>query len=130
MNSQSEHILILEDNPKYQCVLKHTLSSAGFKVTAAPMVAQALKLAEAKHFDLAIVDYYLPDDTGVHFIKLLREIDEYKHTPMIVISAWSEDLNVKSECERLSVQVVSKMGGMADVLEAVSKCLATTCCAT
>ena len=125
MSSQSEHVLILEDNPKYQFILKHTLSSAGFKVTTAPMAAPALSLAKAQHFDLAIVDYYLPDDTGTHFITLLREMDEYKHVPMIVITSWSEDLNVKSECEKLSVQVVSKMGGPQEVLEVVSQCLAT-----
>lgn len=124
MSSHSEHVLILEDNPKYQFILKHTLSNVGFKVATAPMAAPALALAKAQHFDLAIVDYYLPDDTGANFIARLREIDEYKHTPIIVITSWSEDLNVQAECEKLAVEVVSKMGGLQEVIEVVSRCLA------
>ena len=124
MSSQSEHILVLEDNPQYQYVLEQTFSNAGFTVTTAERVDKALVLAKIQHFDLAIVDYHLPDHPGTHFITLLRAIDQYEHTPVILVTAWTDELNLEYQCRDLSIVTLSKMGGVKQALETVRKCLA------
>ena len=124
MESQPQHILLLEDAPTYRSVVAFNLSQAGFQVTTAAEAGKALLLAEHEHFDLAIVDYYLPDYPGTDFIKQLRELDEYEHVPIIVLTARAEELNLDYLRNELSVLVLSKSCTMKQLVQTVTKCLA------
>lgn len=124
MESQPQHILLLEDAPTYRSVVAFNLSQAGFKVTTAVEAGKALLLAQHEHFDLAIVDYYLPDYPGTDFIKQLRELDEYEHLPIIVLTARAEELNLDYLRNDLSVLVLSKTCTMKQLVHTVGKCLA------
>ena len=122
------HILVLEDAPTYRQIVASNLSNAGFRVSAAADVGRALSLAEHEHFDLAIVDYYLPDYPGTEFIKRLRATPRYEHLPIIVLTARDEELNLEYLRDKLAVIVLSKNCTMRHALDAVSKCLATAGC--
>ena len=124
MESQPQHLLLLEDAPTYRSVAAFNLSQAGFKVTTAAEAGKALLLAEHEHFDLAIVDYYLPDYPGTDLIKQLRELDEYEHVPIIVLTARAEELNLDYLRNELSVLVLSKSCTMKQLVQTVTKCLA------
>jgi DNA-binding response OmpR family regulator len=124
MEPQPQHVLILEDAPTYRSVVAYNLSQAGFRVTTAAEAGKALLLAEHEHFDLAIVDYYLPDYPGTDFIKQLRELEEYAHVPIIVLTARTEELNLDYLRNDLSVLVLSKSCTMKQLVETSTKCLA------
>ena len=125
MNSQPEHILVLEDHAPHRNVVAFSLAKAGYKVTAAAEAGKALSLAQYEHFDLIIiVDYYLPDYPGTDLVKQLRETDEYKQTPVILLTGRAEELNLERLRESLSVLVLSKPCPMAHLVDTVSKCLA------
>ena len=126
MEPQPQHVLILEDAPTYRSVVAYNLSQAGFRVTTAAEAGKALLLAEHEHFDLAIVDYYLPDYPGTDFIKQLREMEEYEHVPLIVLTARTEELNLDYLRNDLSVLVLSKSCTMKDLVETATKCLTLT----
>lgn len=123
MSGQSGHILVVEDDPIHRKVVVLHLSRAGFTVEAAPLAVEALRLAEIEHFDLAIVDYILPDYPGTDLVKLLRKIHGYEATPVILLTARADELNVPRLREQLSVLVVSKPCSMAALVDMVSKCL-------
>ena len=125
MSSSGQHVLVLEDAPTYRNLVVFALSTAGFKVSAAAEAGRALSLAEHERFDLAIVDYYLPDYPGTEFIKRLRETHRYEHLPIIVLTARDEELNLEYLRNKLSVVVLSKSCTMRQVLDAVSERLAT-----
>jgi DNA-binding response OmpR family regulator len=124
MESQPQHILFLEDAPTYRTVVAYNLSQAGFQVTTAAEAGKALLLAQHEHFDLAIVDYYLPDYPGTDFIKQLRELGEYEHVPIIVLTARAEELNLGYLRNELSVLVLSKSCTMKQLVQKVTGCLA------
>jgi DNA-binding response OmpR family regulator len=128
MSTQSKRVLVLEDDLKYQYVLEFTLSNAGFGVTTAADVATALAIAKSQHFDLVIVDYYLPDHSGTHFIARLRRLDEHKDTPVILVTAWPDELNLEQQCKDLSALPLSKMCTMRQLVGVVSRCLADAGC--
>ena len=124
MESQSGHILVVDDEPTHRNVIAFSLTKAGFKVSAAASVTKALMLAEHSHFDLVITDYFIPDYTGTDLARKLREMDDYTNTPIILLTGRAEELNTQRVRNDLSVLVVSKPFSMANLMDMVSKCLA------
>jgi CheY-like chemotaxis protein len=123
-SQQPGRVLVLEDNPTHRNVVVFNLTKAGYRVTAAAESAKALLLAEHEHFDLVVTDYYLPDYPGTDFVRLLRERDDYRHTPVILLTGRAEELDRKRLGEDLLVLVLSKPCPMADLVDAVARCLA------
>lgn len=76
-------ILCVEDH-RDMCELV-TRILAEYEVCAAHSKVAALKLAMEQQFDLYLLDYYLPDGTGLDLCLLLRTFD--KHTPIFFITA-------------------------------------------
>jgi len=56
MNALAEQILVLEDDPSFQKVLKFWLSKAGYQVTVTERSVDALCYARKQQFDLVISD--------------------------------------------------------------------------
>ena len=124
MDSLSEHILVLEDGDTYRSIVEFNLSQAGLRVATAATAVEALLLARQEHFDLVIADYYLPDYPGTDFVRLLRQKDDYRNTPVILLTAWADELDRQRLCEDLLVLLLSKSCSMQRLLDAVHKCLA------
>ena len=124
MDSQSEHVLVLEDGDTYRSIVEFNLSQAGLRVATAATAVEALLLARQEHFDLVIADYYLPDYPGTDFVKLLRRTDDYRNTPVILLTAWADELDRQRLGEDLLILVLSKSCSMRRLLDAVFKCLA------
>ena len=124
MDSQSEHVLVLEDGDTYRSIVEFNLSQAGLRVATAATAVEALLLARQEHFDLVIADYYLPDYPGTDFVRLLRQTEGYRDTPVILLTAWAEELDRQRLREDLLVLVLSKSCSMRRLLDAVFKCLA------
>ncbi len=123
MESEPRHILVLEDNPTHRKVVVFNLTKAGYRVTTAAESAKALVLAEHEHFDLVVTDYYLPDYLGSDFVKLLRQLEDYRHTPVILLTGRAEELDRKWLREELLVLVLAKPCPMTDLVDAVTRCL-------
>ena len=68
-------ILIVEDEEIIRSTLAEFLQTEGFKVTTAARVAEALELARAEDFDVAICDVQLPDGDGVHLLRRLHQLN-------------------------------------------------------
>ncbi len=124
MQTPLKRILLVEDGPTCRSIVGHALSTAGFEVSTAAEATPALSLAQKQHYDLAIVDYYLPDFPGTDFIKQLRAIDEYGSVPVIMLTARADELNSKYFYEVLSVRMLSKACPIGDLLNEVSELLA------
>jgi CheY-like chemotaxis protein len=58
-----------------------------YKVTSAYSMADAVKRATAEKFDLYVLDYHLPDGTGLELCLMLRTFDP--DTPMLFATATS-----------------------------------------
>ena len=66
------NILIVEDDPSISTLLTYNLETAGYRVEAVSTVEDAeLRLAEQK-FDLLVLDWMLPDASGIELCGRLR----------------------------------------------------------
>ena len=85
--SQRLHILVAEDNPVNQRVIRGLLSHAGFEVVLAQDGEEALSMLESgEHFDLAIIDMHMPELSGPEVIQRWRFM-ETGHLPIIILTA-------------------------------------------
>lgn len=71
----SRSILIVEDEDVIRSSLKEFLTDEGYEVSAAGTVAQALSLARAKDFLVAICDVQLPDGDGIDLLRRLQQLN-------------------------------------------------------
>ncbi len=83
------HILILDDNQALCDETVQMLADAGYAAQGAVTARQALALARAQTFDVALVDIYLPGESGIQFFAALREITpEIAGIAMTGLSSW------------------------------------------
>lgn len=79
-------ILVVEDNEDINRILCRYLSREGYQVSSAFSGTEAKLLLSMNTYQLILLDLMLPGMTGE---ELIREIDNSKHTPILVISAKS-----------------------------------------
>ena len=70
-----ERILIVDDEAEIVELLRDVLTAEGFTVDAAPTAEAALKLIRENIYDLALLDFNLPDMDGVMLHREIRQMD-------------------------------------------------------
>lgn len=65
-------ILIVEDDSALQQMLTWELEELGYAVTAVGNCRGTRTLSSRRHFDLALLDYQLPDGNGIELMEELR----------------------------------------------------------
>lgn len=88
-------ILCVEDHPDICELVSAVLKD--FEVISANSVAEALQNAAKGKFSLYLLDYHLPDGTGVDLTKSIRNFDDT--TPILFFTATSS----MNESQALSV---------------------------
>ena len=79
-------VLILEDEPDYVNVLTQLLEPEDFKILAAGTLKEALNILEMVTPDLLIVDWNLPDGTGIDFLKKVRAQKKFNKVRIVMNS--------------------------------------------
>jgi len=88
-------ILVVDDSTTMRQMVAFTLTRAGHDVTEAPDGNNALATAKSKKFDLVITDVNMPGMNGIDLVKCLRDLPEFKFTPILVLTTESAQ-DVKS----------------------------------
>lgn len=79
-------ILIIDDDKAVSTTLKIVLGAKGHEVVTADNGKSGIEIARARHFDLAIVDLFMPDIDGIQVMKTLRAI--LPQMPLIAASGF------------------------------------------
>ncbi|QYJ75247.1 response regulator [Shewanella sp. FJAT-52076] len=82
-------ILAVDDSASMRQMVGFTLKTAGFDVTEACNGDEALKAAQAGHYDLVISDVNMPVMDGITLIRNLRTLPAYKFTPLLMLTTES-----------------------------------------
>lgn len=87
-HAQGLHILVAEDNPVNQRVIRGLLEHAGHKATLAHDGEEALAMLEADEetFSLAIIDMHMPQLSGPEVVQRWRFMEK-GHLPVIMLTA-------------------------------------------
>lgn len=88
-------ILIAEDEPAQLELLRYNLEASEFRTIAATDGASALLLVEEEAPDLVVLDWMLPELSGIEVCRRIRMRAESKAIPVIMLTARGE------ECDRI-----------------------------
>lgn len=84
-------ILIVDDERAIRDMVGFALSRAGFGYALAATAAEARSLIEQGRFDLLLLDWMLPDVSGIDFARRLREDPRTASLPIIMLTARGEE---------------------------------------
>ncbi|MCX7213607.1 MAG: phosphate regulon transcriptional regulator PhoB [Burkholderiales bacterium] len=87
----SARILIVEDEPAIRDLLAINLRHAGFEPLHAPDAASARAQIDAALPDLVLLDWMLPDQSGIEIARKLRSDTRTREMPIIMLTARSAE---------------------------------------
>ncbi len=90
MGSDGGHILVVDDNKINRMMLSRAVGKHGHRVTTAENGQQALELLRAEPFDVVLLDILMPEMDGYETLEQIKQDDDLRHTPVIMISAVEE----------------------------------------
>jgi len=80
-------ILIADDSPTIRKFVSFSLKAHGFEVVAACDGMEAVELLPTQSIDLIITDLNMPNMDGFELIKAVRENENNKDIPIIILSS-------------------------------------------
>lgn len=82
----AQKILIVDDSPSIRMMVEATLKDGGYSVESAEDGQQALEKCQCNQYDFVLTDQNMPQMDGLTLIKSLRSLDNYRTTPIVVLT--------------------------------------------
>lgn len=86
-------VLLVEDEPAQREVLAYNLEAEGFRVIPASNGEEALLLVEEEAPDLVLLDWMLPNVSGIEVCRQLKGRPGTRSLPILMLSARSEEVD-------------------------------------
>lgn len=122
MPSQDARILYAEDDEDTRELVTLLLKTQNCQVIATDSHVEVLRLAKSEHFDLYLIDNWLPGISGVRLCQQLREFD--RHTPVLFYSGAAyetdKELALSSGAQGYLVKPAEANELIAEVLRIIS----------
>lgn len=93
MSVQKPSVLLVEDEPAQREVLAYNLEAEGFRVCRAEDGEEAMLKVDEENPDLILLDWMLPNVSGIEVCRRLKARAETRQTPIIMLSARSEEVD-------------------------------------
>lgn len=87
-------ILVADDEKNIAKLVKVNLERAGFEVVVASDGIEALKKVEEEKPDLIVLDIMMPRMDGITVLKKLKEKEETKSIPIVMLTVKAEDEDI------------------------------------
>ena len=105
MAEKKSHILVIDDDARLRSLLQRFLRESGFLVSVAQDADSARAMMKEYTFNLLIIDVMMPGESGMEFLRKLREKDSI---PAIMLTAMSETRDVIDGLEAGADDYISK----------------------
>ena len=126
MSQSSPSVLVVEDEPAQREVLAYNLEAQGFRVSQADNGEEALLLVAEETPDLIVLDWMLPNVSGIEVCRRLKSRPETKSVPIIMLSARSEEVDLVRGLETGADDYVVKPYSVAELMARVRSQLRRT----
>jgi len=116
-------VLVVDDEIHIIHVVTIKLRNNGYEVISADNGAEAFELAQRERPDIIVTDFQMPAMTGLELVEKLRQHEETKDIPVIMLTARSfaipeeqqEDLRI-SGCLSKPFSPKELLGNIEDIL--------------
>jgi two-component system, chemotaxis family, chemotaxis protein CheY len=103
------HVLVVDDSKTMRLILKRFLDKMGFQVVEAGNGREALdRLREMAKPDLVLVDWNMPEMSGVEFVRSVRTDRTYDTLPLVMVTTNAELEHVAEALEAGANEYVMK----------------------
>ncbi|MFU8862638.1 MAG: phosphate regulon transcriptional regulator PhoB [Rhodobacterales bacterium] len=119
MAADQPTVLIVEDEPAQREVLAYNLQAEGFRVSCAENGEEALLLVAEEAPDLIVLDWMLPNVSGIEVCRQLKMRAETRAVPVIMLSARSEEVDKVRGLETGADDYVIKPYSIAELMARV-----------
>ncbi len=92
-SQQTPLVLVVEDEGAQREVLRYNLEAEGFGVAMAENGDEALLLVQEEQPDLIVLDWMLPNVSGIEICRRLKADPATRPIPIIMLSARSEEVD-------------------------------------
>lgn len=117
------HVLVVEDNPVAQTVVRHILRKFRFHLDCASSGHEALERVQATHYDLILMDLQMPEMDGLETTRLIRDLPDYQDVPVLAVTANSSE-EYRVLCEQCGMRAfLAKPVQSSELLSAISRFL-------
>ncbi|MBN1115902.1 MAG: response regulator [Bacteroidales bacterium] len=101
-------ILVVDDSTTNVVLLEAILDEKGYKIETALNAKEAYSIIEKNTPDLILLDLLMPKISGFDFLQEIRKNDNTKSTPVIVVSALTDEENIEKIMNMGAIDFVKK----------------------
>ena len=91
MAEARKRILVVDDEPDTRTFLTTVLEDNGYETQEVADGKEAVKAIEESPPDLITLDITMPEKSGVAVYRRVKESDNYRHIPVIIVTGVSSD---------------------------------------
>ena len=113
------HVLLIEDEPNITEAIRFLLSRDGWRVETHSNGMDAVETIRAASPDLVILDVMLPGKSGMEILRDLRELDELRDMPVLMLTARGQMRDREMAEKAGASRFMTKPFSNAEVLSAV-----------
>ena len=95
----NETILVVEDEADILEVVRFNLHKEGYRVVCAKTGEEGLDSARRMHPDLVVLDIMLPGIDGIDVCKVIRNNNETREIPVVMLTAKSDEADIVTGLE-------------------------------
>jgi two-component system chemotaxis response regulator CheY len=95
-------ILVVEDSASTRSLVRAILEDPSFSAAVGPVEIteaqsgfDAMRLLPRARYDLVITDINMPDVNGLELIHFIRKSEQYRRTPLLIISTQATERDVE-----------------------------------
>jgi DNA-binding response OmpR family regulator len=121
-----KRILVVDDEPAMQELIRVILERFGFELLPALNVATAVEILRQKPLpDLVLLDMVLPDIDGLELLRQIRETKVFDTLPIIIVSAAVDSDRIRKGLDMGADRYITKPAISHNLLKTVQEVLKT-----
>jgi DNA-binding response OmpR family regulator len=93
-----KRVLVIEDEPVIGEMMSILLEMGGYRVSSLADIASAKRRLYEKEVGLVLLDLQLKGESGQTMCNFIKNSDELKHLPVILVSANSDLEQISRDC--------------------------------
>lgn len=122
--SDSKKILIVDDDMTLRELYEERIKAEGYTILSASDGEEAIEKATKEKPDLLLLDIMMPKINGIDVMKMLREKEETKDIPIIILTALIQEVDkIKGMMKPYDSYLIKSEIMPKEVVDAIQKSL-------
>lgn len=112
-------ILVADDELRLRKVVALYIVKCGHEIIEAGNGETAVELVKQNKPDAVVLDVMMPGMTGIEAAKIIRSIDEFKHIPIILLTANASEEDIKTGLASGADKYITKPFSPKELVETI-----------